>query len=158
MVEGVPSTCLTSQNQRHNANRLRARKSASVSCCRVFGDASQAALPLGERDIAETRLFFSGLSRMGSQSRAPLANELGGTHEVARQESASFPRFEDGPTAVEYAVMLALIIIVRLAAIQALGTAIGPVPDDCRHDLPLERHRSHRWVRSFWRSICSMER
>jgi pilus assembly protein Flp/PilA len=30
---------------------------------------------------------------------------------------------EDGPTAVEYAVMLALIIIVCLTAIQALGTA-----------------------------------
>lgn len=29
---------------------------------------------------------------------------------------------EDGPTAVEYAVMLALIIIVCLAAITALGT------------------------------------
>jgi pilus assembly protein Flp/PilA len=28
---------------------------------------------------------------------------------------------EDGPTAVEYAVMLALIIIVCLAAIQAIG-------------------------------------
>ena len=30
---------------------------------------------------------------------------------------------EDGPTAVEYAVMLALIIIVCLAAISQLGTA-----------------------------------
>ena len=29
---------------------------------------------------------------------------------------------EDGPTAVEYAVMLALIIIVCLIAIQAIGT------------------------------------
>ena len=29
---------------------------------------------------------------------------------------------EDGPTAVEYAVMLALIVIVCLAAINALGT------------------------------------
>ena len=36
-----------------------------------------------------------------------------------------FQRFlvsEDGPTAVEYAVMLALIVIVCLAAIQAIGT------------------------------------
>ena len=30
---------------------------------------------------------------------------------------------EDGPTAVEYAVMLALIIVVCIAAITALGTA-----------------------------------
>jgi pilus assembly protein Flp/PilA len=37
----------------------------------------------------------------------------------------SFKRFlssEDGPTAVEYAVMLALIIIVCLVAIQSVGT------------------------------------
>jgi pilus assembly protein Flp/PilA len=29
---------------------------------------------------------------------------------------------EDGPTAVEYAIMLAMIVMVCLAAIQALGT------------------------------------
>ena len=33
-----------------------------------------------------------------------------------------FVKSEDGPTAVEYAVMLALIIVVCIAAIQALGT------------------------------------
>jgi pilus assembly protein Flp/PilA len=33
-----------------------------------------------------------------------------------------FVREEDGPTAVEYAVMLALIIIVCLAAIRTVGT------------------------------------
>ena len=32
---------------------------------------------------------------------------------------------EDGPTAVEYAVMLALIVIVCLTAIQAIGTTRG---------------------------------
>jgi pilus assembly protein Flp/PilA len=39
--------------------------------------------------------------------------------------SASLVKFmksEDGPTAVEYAVMLALIIVVCLVAITALGT------------------------------------
>ena len=35
----------------------------------------------------------------------------------------SFLRSEDGPTAVEYAVMLALIIVVCLAAIQFVGQA-----------------------------------
>jgi pilus assembly protein Flp/PilA len=38
---------------------------------------------------------------------------------------ASFGRFlreEDGPTAVEYAVMLALIIVVCIAAISTLGS------------------------------------
>lgn len=33
-----------------------------------------------------------------------------------------FLRAEDGPTAVEYAVMLALIVVVCIAAITALGT------------------------------------
>jgi pilus assembly protein Flp/PilA len=35
---------------------------------------------------------------------------------------ADFLKREDGPTAVEYAVMLALIIVVCLVAITALGT------------------------------------
>jgi pilus assembly protein Flp/PilA len=35
----------------------------------------------------------------------------------------SFVKSEEGPTAVEYAVMLALIIVICLAAITALGTA-----------------------------------
>jgi pilus assembly protein Flp/PilA len=36
-----------------------------------------------------------------------------------------FLRAEEGPTAVEYAVMLALIILVCLAAVQAVGTQTG---------------------------------
>jgi len=35
---------------------------------------------------------------------------------------ARFLTSEDGPTAVEYAVMLALIVVVCLAAIQSIGT------------------------------------
>ena len=38
-----------------------------------------------------------------------------------------FLREEDGPTATEYAVMLALIIIVALAAISALGTKVDAI-------------------------------
>jgi pilus assembly protein Flp/PilA len=34
----------------------------------------------------------------------------------------SFLKSEDGPTAVEYAVMLALIIVVCLTAVQLIGT------------------------------------
>jgi len=34
----------------------------------------------------------------------------------------NFLKSEDGPTAVEYAIMLALIVIVCLTAIQAIGT------------------------------------
>jgi pilus assembly protein Flp/PilA len=32
---------------------------------------------------------------------------------------------EDGPTAVEYAVMLALIVVVCIAIIQSLGTSVS---------------------------------
>jgi pilus assembly protein Flp/PilA len=39
-----------------------------------------------------------------------------------KRRMQEFYRREDGPTAVEYAVMLALIIIVCLTAISALGT------------------------------------
>jgi len=38
------------------------------------------------------------------------------------QHLVSFLKNEDGPTAVEYAVMLALIIVVCMAAISALGS------------------------------------
>ena len=37
---------------------------------------------------------------------------------------------EDGPTAVEYAIMLALIVIVCLTAIQAVGTAANSAFED----------------------------
>ncbi len=39
-----------------------------------------------------------------------------------RHHVASFLKDESGPTAVEYAVMLALIIVVCITAITALGT------------------------------------
>jgi len=38
------------------------------------------------------------------------------------QHIVNFLKSEDGPTAVEYAVMLSLIIVVCLVAITALGT------------------------------------
>jgi len=39
-----------------------------------------------------------------------------------QQALVNFLKNEDGPTAVEYAVMLALIIVVCITAITALGT------------------------------------
>ena len=39
-----------------------------------------------------------------------------------KQFVCRFVRSEDGPTAVEYAVMLALIVIVCLTAIRTIGT------------------------------------
>ncbi len=41
---------------------------------------------------------------------------------VFAQKVQQFLLSEDGPTAVEYAVMLALIVVVCLAAISAIGT------------------------------------
>lgn len=41
---------------------------------------------------------------------------------VFAQKVQRFIQSEDGPTAVEYAVMLALIVVVCLTAIQAVGT------------------------------------
>lgn len=39
------------------------------------------------------------------------------------QKVVTFLKKEDGPTAVEYAVMLALIVVVCIAAITTLGSA-----------------------------------
>ncbi len=41
---------------------------------------------------------------------------------------------EDGPTATEYAVMLALIIVVAIAAIQTLGTSVSGTFTDVNND------------------------
>jgi pilus assembly protein Flp/PilA len=43
---------------------------------------------------------------------------------------------EDGPTAVEYAVMLALIIVVCLTAIQAIGTNASATFQSVADELP----------------------
>lgn len=42
----------------------------------------------------------------------------------------SFLKSEDGPTATEYAVMLALIVVVALTAIQTLGTSVSGIFSD----------------------------
>jgi pilus assembly protein Flp/PilA len=43
------------------------------------------------------------------------------------QAAERFARDDSGPTAVEYAVMLALIVVVCIAAIGALGTSANKV-------------------------------
>lgn len=47
-----------------------------------------------------------------------------------------FIKSEDGPTATEYAVMLALIIIVALGAITGLGTTVEGVFTNVDGQLP----------------------
>ena len=48
----------------------------------------------------------------------------------------SFLVSEDGPTATEYAVMLALIIIVALTAITALGEKVEDIFTNVEAELP----------------------
>jgi pilus assembly protein Flp/PilA len=48
----------------------------------------------------------------------------------------TFLQSEDGPTATEYAVMLALIIIVALGAITGLGTTVETIFTDVDTALP----------------------
>jgi pilus assembly protein Flp/PilA len=48
----------------------------------------------------------------------------------------SFLKSEDGPTATEYAVMLALIIVVALGAISALGTKVSTTFSNVTTALP----------------------
>ena len=50
-----------------------------------------------------------------------------------------FLKSEDGPTAVEYAIMLALIVIVCLTAIQAIGTNAASAFNDIASDLDSAR-------------------
>ena len=52
------------------------------------------------------------------------------------KKAKTFLRSEDGPTATEYAVMLALIIIVALAAITLLGTRVSGIFTRVRTSLP----------------------
>lgn len=47
-----------------------------------------------------------------------------------------FLRSEDGPTATEYAVMLALIIVVALAAITLLGQKVDTIFGNVESGLP----------------------
>lgn len=48
----------------------------------------------------------------------------------------NFLKSEDGPTATEYAVMLALIIIVALGAITGLGTTVSGIFTNVDSSLP----------------------
>ncbi len=51
-------------------------------------------------------------------------------------KAKSFIQSEDGPTATEYAVMLALIIIVALAGITLLGTKVNTIFSNVEQGLP----------------------
>jgi pilus assembly protein Flp/PilA len=54
--------------------------------------------------------------------RPPNLPQFGEPDAQREQEPGVVPEGEDGPTAVEYAVMLALIVVVCIAAITTLGS------------------------------------
>ena len=52
------------------------------------------------------------------------------------EKTCSFLRSEDGPTATEYAVMLALIVLGCFASILLIGTKVGDMFTDLTDGLP----------------------
>ena len=52
------------------------------------------------------------------------------------QRTLSFLKSEDGPTATEYAIMLALIIVVSIGAISGLGTTVDAIFTNLDGSLP----------------------
>jgi pilus assembly protein Flp/PilA len=52
------------------------------------------------------------------------------------RKATAFLRREDGPTAVEYAVMLALIVVVCVGAIKALGSNANVTFDEVSDTIP----------------------
>ncbi len=52
------------------------------------------------------------------------------------EKTRSFLRSEDGPTATEYAVMLALIVLVCFAALTLIGNKVGSVFTNIESRLP----------------------
>ena len=51
-------------------------------------------------------------------------------------EMRRFAREEDGPTATEYAIMLALIVLVAAAAIQGIGSRMTGIYDNINTVMP----------------------
>ncbi len=75
------------------------------------------------------------MCRVSRQGKALAATGVPGKRDEEKEKTmqALLKRFlqsEDGPTATEYAVMLALIIVVALTAIQTLGTSVTGVFTD----------------------------
>jgi pilus assembly protein Flp/PilA len=79
------------------------------------------------RPAADAKIPNPPMSRVHPQSHPPLYRfagkelEMNGVFSKVRRFLVS----EDGPTAVEYAVMLALIIVVCVAIIRSLGTSLS---------------------------------
>jgi len=73
--------------------------------------------------LGANKLRFNFRAHFGFKPPFWGTNSVGGN--IMKNIVSKVQRFlksEDGPTAVEYAIMLALIVIVCLAAIQSVGT------------------------------------
>ncbi len=76
----------------------------------------------GEKDVTTT----GPPEESGKQPKSPLVRSL-----------TDFLKREDGPTQVEYAVMLALIIVVCIAAVTTLGSNDALKPSEPKPDPPV---------------------
>jgi pilus assembly protein Flp/PilA len=72
--------------------------------------------------IRRVRVFGFSESKNGQPEKNDSERERTRPMKTLQEQVLRFLRAEDGPTAVEYAVMLALIIVVCLVAITALGS------------------------------------
>ena len=81
----------------------------SPVCCKTF-----------EYDRFDYRFDRQFVVNVGGESPTCLEREI--PMKNISTKIKKFLKSEDGPTAVEYAVMLALIVIVCLTAIRAVGT------------------------------------
>ena len=84
--------------------------------------------------MSSERSQFGLLFRLVSTSEIRL--EWRNIMKSLAQKVQRFLVSEDGPTAVEYAVMLALIVIVCLTAIQAIGTRASKAFNLVQSQLP----------------------
>ena len=102
-------------------NRHDLRQVIAGSFDPFWGEASQAVSKTGSRQS----ILFERLLTPSRASRSPVEPVLEKEEDVMKKLAQKVQQFlvsEDGPTAVEYAVMLALIVIVCLTAIRSIGT------------------------------------
>lgn len=80
--------------------------------------------PEGKR-LAGTRVRCEVIGFWVWRRETPVGNEKGFLMKAFARRVKDFLVNDDGPTATEYAVMLALIIVVAIAAITALGSNVN---------------------------------
>jgi pilus assembly protein Flp/PilA len=83
-------------------------------------------------DVPEPGGGTIALLRFG---RAPDGERISTQDKTMLHSVKKFLISEDGPTAVEYAVMLALIVVVCLTAVRAIGTNANQKFEDVKNSL-----------------------